>query len=115
MGTEAFFTFRSTIGRLHDGPLGPYVDDYAARLLAQGYCRKAARSQLRCVAEFSRWLKRRKLSAEDVDGVTIDGFLSAYHRRRRRACQGDPTTLRRLHRLLIERGVVLGGERRMPK
>ena len=51
MGTEAFFTFRSTICRFHEGPLGPYVDGYAALLLAQGYCRKAARSQLRCVAE----------------------------------------------------------------
>jgi site-specific recombinase XerD len=106
MGTEAFFTFRSTIRRVHEGPLGPYVDDYAAQVLAQGYCRKAGRSQLRCVAEFSRWLERRKLSAEDIDGATIDRFLSAYHRRRRRACQGDLATLRRLRRLLIERGVV---------
>jgi site-specific recombinase XerD len=113
MGTEAFFTFPSTICRLHEGLLGPYVDDYAALLLAQGYCRKAARSQLRCVAEFSRWLKRRKLSVEDIDGATIDEFLSAYHRRRRRACQGDLATLRRLRRLLIERGVVPGDEPRM--
>lgn len=115
MGTEAFFAFASTICRVHEGPLGPYVDDYAARLLAQGYCRKAARSQLRCVAEFSRWLKRRKFSAKDVDGATIDGFLSAYHRRRRRSSQGDRATLRRLHGLLIERGIVVSDERRMPK
>ena len=50
MGTEAFFIFRSTICRVHEGPLGPYVDDYAAQLVALGYCRKAGRSQLRCVA-----------------------------------------------------------------
>lgn len=114
MGTEAFFTFRSTNSRLHEGPLGRYVDGYADRLLAHGYCRKAARSQLRCVAEFGRWLKRRKFTAEDVDSAAIDGFLSVYHRRRRRATQGDRATLRRLHGLLIDRGIVRCDERRMP-
>ncbi len=105
MSTEAFFTFRSTISRVHEGPLGPYVDDYAAQLLTHGYCRKSGCTQLRCVSEFSRWMKRRKLGAEEVDGDTINRFLSAYHRRRKRACQGDVATLRRLHHLLITCGV----------
>lgn len=105
MGVEAFFTFRSTIARIHEGPLAPYVDSFAAQLLAQGYCRKSGRSQLRCLAEFSRWLKRRRLDAQDIDREVIDRFICFYHKRHRRAYQGDFAALRRLQRLLFELGV----------
>ena len=40
--------------RMHDGPLGSYVESYAAEMREQGYCAGAMESQIRLVADFSR-------------------------------------------------------------
>jgi hypothetical protein len=53
-----FFHDPRTIRRLHEGPLGEYLDALAAQLQDQGYACESARLQLRVVAELSRWLQR---------------------------------------------------------
>ena len=44
--------------RMHDGPLGSYVESYAAEMREQGYCTGAMESQIRLVADFSRWMMK---------------------------------------------------------
>jgi hypothetical protein len=49
--TIPFFTDPHTLHRLHEGPLGAYVDAYAALLQDQGYSRQSARHQLQLLAD----------------------------------------------------------------
>ena len=42
-----------------DGPLGPYIDSYAAELRDKGYAQHTCELQVRVVADFGRWLARR--------------------------------------------------------
>ena len=42
-----------TFQRMHEGPLGLYIDSYAAEMREQGYCAGAMESQIRLVADFS--------------------------------------------------------------
>lgn len=52
MATSVFFSpARPTVlRRVHDGPLGPYVDEYAARLVEQGLCRSTGKRTLLLIA-----------------------------------------------------------------
>ena len=61
MTVTAFFSPArpSVVRRLHDGPLGLFIDDYAERLVEQGFSRDSASRTLRLVADLSRWLERR--------------------------------------------------------
>ena len=92
------------VQRLHEGPLGPYIDAYAAELQAEGYAPQSAEVKIRLVADFSRWLaKQRLLPAE----ITLN-HLSSYLRsrmRHRRPRRDDRVTLRRLWNLLRRQGV----------
>jgi site-specific recombinase XerD len=89
---------------LYEGPLGPYIDAYAAELRAEGYAPQSAEVKIRLVADFSRWLaKHRLLPAE----ITLDQ-LSSYRRsrtRHRRPRRDDRATLRQLWSLLRRQGV----------
>lgn len=79
MNMSTVFKFPSVIRRLHDGPLGIYIDAYESLLHEQGYSRTSTYVHLRIVADFSRWLKRRRLDA-NIDERTVKGYL---HSRRR--------------------------------
>ena len=104
MSTEALFTFRSTVDRMRQGPLGSYVDAYAARLQEQGYSEESTRTQIRCVADFSRWLKRRGIAADDVDDQALTRFLK-YRQRHRHLTRSDASALQKLLALLRERHI----------
>jgi hypothetical protein len=64
--TDHFFRDFQTAPRLHEGPLGVYVDAFAALLQEQGYSPQSARMQTRLVADLSRWLRRKGLAANDL-------------------------------------------------
>src|SRR2546430_887568 len=104
MSTEAFFTFRSTIDRMHQGPLGPYIDSYAARFKEQGYTEESACAQIRCVADFSRWLKRQGFAADDVDEQALTRFLK-HRQRHRHLTRSDASALKKLLTLLREQHI----------
>lgn len=103
--TIPFFTNPHTLHRLHEGPLGAYVDAYAALLQDQGYSRQSARHQLQLLAELGRWLQRKGLGAKDLTPHRIARY-ARYHKRHFRSHRDEASTLRRLLRLLRERGVV---------
>ena len=39
-----------------DGPLGPYIDPYAAEMRGERYSQQTSEKQIRVVADFGRWL-----------------------------------------------------------
>jgi site-specific recombinase XerD len=89
---------------MHQGPLGEYIDLYAAQLEQQGYRRETGRRRLKVVADLSRWLEHRKLTANDID----EGLLDRYCRYRRRynyVDTFDHSALGRLLALLRDIGV----------
>lgn len=86
----------SIVRRLRDGPVGPYIDEYARHLAEQGLGRGTAKRTLRLVADLSRWLERRRLPLERVDEATLNRYRSFRARTRRPLGDGDPIALRRL-------------------
>jgi hypothetical protein len=52
--------------RMHEGPLGQYIDSYAAEMCEQGYCEAAAESQIRLVTDFSRWMVEQKITPQQI-------------------------------------------------
>ena len=42
-----------------DGPLGPYIDQYAAEMRDERYSQQTSEKQIRVVADFGRWLGKR--------------------------------------------------------
>ncbi len=87
------------------GPLGAYLEGFGALLDARGYARATEKEQLHCVADFSRWLERRRLAVGDVDERLGTEFVRA-RRRRGRVGRGDGATLRTLLAHLRHTGVI---------
>ena len=85
----------SIIRRLHDGPLGPHIDECAARLAEQGFSRETALRTLRLIADLSRWLERRGLGVDRLDEAALRAYQS-FRARTRPLGFGDPSALRRL-------------------
>ena len=80
MTTSAIFKFPSVVRRHHEGPLGIHVDAYEALLREQGYSRGSTYVHLHIVADFSRWLRRRRLDAGDLDECTVERYLQSRQR-----------------------------------
>jgi hypothetical protein len=97
MTVTAFFSPArpSIIRRLHDGPLGSYIDECAARLAEQGFSRETALRTLRLIADLSRWLEGRGLGVDCLDEAALGAYQS-FRARTRPLGFGDPTALRRL-------------------
>lgn len=100
-----FFKNAETLLRIHAGPLGKCIDDYAAELRAEGYAQQSAELQIRLVADFSRWLARRRISAPQITAAHFQPYLRS-RARYRRPQRGDPAALKRLLNLLLRQGVI---------
>jgi site-specific recombinase XerD len=109
---EHFFADLEVAGRLRRGPLGPYLDSYAAAIDALGYARSTTREQLWSLAELGRWLERQEGAAADLDERVVETFLTARRRRRRRLRRSDAATYRRFLDHLRKEGVVSPTESR---
>src|ERR1700759_4951947 len=53
MTTSAYFRNEKSLRRIHEGPLGIYVDQYAARMTVDGYGRQSGWYCLGLVSDFS--------------------------------------------------------------
>ena len=86
-----------TIEALKSEPLAAALEAYARQLHKDGYSIQSGALQLRLLGCFNRWLNRRKLRSENVDGAVIAQFLRGRAPNVRR---GDAAALSRLLTIL---------------
>ena len=84
-------------------PLGPFFESYASEMCSEGYAQQTREVQIRVVADFSHWLARRRINAQEVTAELFRLFLRARTRRRRRT-RNDQSALDRLLSLLVREG-----------
>ena len=103
MTANAYFKFPKVLRRLHEGPLGDYVDLYAAQLLREGHCYQSGARCIRIVGDFSQWL-----ACKHVDVREVDEHLVVQYLRFRAQCQqpfySDRPALCRFLKLLRQIG-----------
>ena len=102
---ERFFKDPRTLLQKRQGPLGPYIDEFAEQLSEQGYSRQCACRQLQLVAELSHWLRQRKFTVSDLTVTKVVRFLRcrAWPRHIRR---GDAAGPKAFFELLRRKGLV---------
>lgn len=88
-----------------DGPMGPYIDAYAAEMRGEGYAQQTSEPQIRLVADFSRWLATRRIMPQEITAELFQPYLHA-RARHRRPTRSDLSALQRLLDLLVRQGVV---------
>jgi len=88
------------------GPLAPYANAVAEQLRGQGYAPWTVQDKLHVVAKLSRWLAERHLPVGVLNEQRVCAFLQEFHEEERRACHGDPTTLRGLLKQLSDDGII---------
>jgi site-specific recombinase XerD len=103
--THHFFRDPRTVQRLHEGPLGPYIDTFAAEMHAEGYRQESAELQIRLVADFSHWLAKRGIAAAEITTDLLPSYLRS-RARYRRPGRSDRAGLKRLWNLLLRQGVI---------
>ncbi len=94
----------AAVRKAHEGPLDCYIDLFVQRLREQQFSPESVRTQVLHVADLSRWLHARGLSAETLTAAVID----AHCQRQEPGVQlrlGHRAALRRLISLLREQGV----------
>lgn len=100
------FAFASTVRRMHEGPLGPHVDEFTAFLQKRGHRLSAVRDRIRLIADLSRWLDRRNLRVTDLMRESIENFLRQRWRRMGHR-RGERGRLEAFLGYLITKGVLL--------
>ena len=105
MSTAPFFVFASTRRRMHEGPLGPHVDELIAWLREQQYTKHSIHCKIQAIADFSRWLARRHYEAAAADGERVERFLEHRERTSSRTT-GDLSALRQMTDLLLKKKIV---------
>jgi site-specific recombinase XerD len=101
MTTSAYFTHPKTLRRLHEGPLGPHLDAFAARLLKEGHCQQSAWRNLRVVGDYSRWLAGKGLQLSNVNERTVEQY-QRFRQRYRHPFLSDRPALQRFLAVLRE-------------
>ena len=90
---------------LQSGPLGAYLESFAALLVQQGYCSESGWDKIRLIAELSRWMDKRKLRIEQLDEQRTIVFL-AWHGKHGTRQGGDRCTLALLLRELRRENLI---------
>lgn len=105
MTTSAYYSGPKILKRLHEGPLGVYIDVYAAKLLEEGHCRQSAWRSLRVVCDFSHWLARKRLDLHDLNEQTVEQY-ERFRLRYRCPFVSDHSALQRLLAVLREKDAI---------
>jgi site-specific recombinase XerD len=100
--------------RMHDGPLGGYIDAYIDLLAAKGYSRDSRRRSAWLVGDFSRWLDQRGIAVAAVDQNLVDAFLRGRRRRRAPRVEDRSTLLRLLAHLALQGVTCIPSPKRAP-
>lgn len=100
-----FYSQPGVVARLRCGPLAEQLDQLVITLQDEGYARDSIRITIRAAGKFSRWLERRKYTAEDATDALVDQYLSGIRRyssgKKWKSAQG----LVHMVRLLRQQGV----------
>jgi integrase/recombinase XerD len=99
---------------MHEGPLGPHMDSYAAEMPQQGYAATTVQAHLGLLTDFSRWLVVHGLSAPEITTELFPRYLRSRQRRRWRIKHNDTSALKRMFDLLIRQGVIAQPPRPSP-
>ncbi len=102
---EQFYQDAHTLRRMRGNTLGAYVDELARQLSDEGYARASGRYALQVVADLGRWMARRKIMPTQLDPKHFEHYLE-YRSRHRHFRSGDAAIMRRLVKILWERGIV---------
>jgi integrase/recombinase XerD len=100
-----FFKDIRTIERMKRGPLSRYITLYGDQLHAQGYRRKSARRKLQLAADFTRWLNRKKIAANQVLAKHVSDYLHSRKRSGVGIHLGDRAAVVGFLKLLCEQSV----------
>lgn len=101
---EPLYKDSRTLKRMREGLLGASIDRFAQQMLEEGYARASVRYALQLVADFGRWLIKRRITALQITAECLACYLR--HRTRREHFRsGDASILRRLLTHLIEQGI----------
>jgi site-specific recombinase XerD len=94
--------------RLRDGPVGPFVDEFASLLLAQGYPDRYLRARFVVIAKLNRWLIHRKLDLAQLDARRIAQFVKYRSKGKRQVMnrRGEAATLKKFIGLMRSSGAV---------
>ena len=76
---ERFFTEPKALRRMRSGPLKEYIDLFAQQLCDLNYTRITGRVLLRRIAQFSRWLKHRRIALQKITPEHVVRYLE-HHR-----------------------------------
>lgn len=102
---EKFLVDPAVVERRRAGVLGPYLDSFIAAVSELGYARSTVRERLWVLAEFERWLKRRRLTPVALDEQVLKQFLEK-RRRQGRLRRSESRTVHHFLEHLREKGVV---------
>lgn len=95
---------------MQEGPLGPYINDYAVFLHQQSYSWQSIRNRIRTIADWSRWLLEHGLGVQNLNPVLVKKYLRDRYKRYRPVCMDGPALNRFLARLydlgIVQRPVV---------
>jgi site-specific recombinase XerD len=103
--TDQFYTNPRVLDRLHGGPLGSYIDAFAAWLSEQGYMKFTITYGIRLVGALSCWMQQRGFNVRDLDEKTTVEFLQE-RRSERRIQLADMPKLNLLLKHLRQSGVI---------
>ena len=76
MSVNVIFRRGAELRRVRQGPLGPYLDLYAKRLIEAGFARESMRRRLWAAAHLSQHLERLEVSTQQLDEEGLASFLS---------------------------------------
>jgi integrase/recombinase XerD len=93
------------LSRAPDGPLAAHLVTFAESRHAQGYCRYSMHRQVRLAAEFSHWLKEKRIAVRQVRADHAARYLHA-RARTVRPRKGDAAALKHLLRFLCREGAI---------
>lgn len=99
MTANAYFRFPKVLRRLHEGPLGDYVDLYAAQLLREGHCYQSGARCIRIVSDFSQWLACKHFDIHEVDEHLVGRYLRFRAQCQQPFCSDRPALCRFLELL----------------
>src|ERR1700687_4832210 len=61
------------------GPLVPYIEDFAASLIDEGYAPYTLKTKYELAGDLSAWVTRRKLPLAALDGERLRQFYAQRH------------------------------------